>query len=115
MILVADSGATKTDWCLIDEKGERIPLTICDYDAGKGTVTIVVQVVGASTLRMSGLKAGDYFRDFVGPLGNPSELIAESSEELKKKTNSSTDTAYENLLSQANQIIRQMIDSEKQR
>ena len=69
----------------IDEKGERIPLTICDYDAKKGTVTIVLQVVGASTLRMSRLNAGDCFRDFVGPLGNPSELIAEPSEELKKK------------------------------
>ena len=50
------------------EDSERIPLTICDYDAEKGTVTIVFQIVGAGTLIMSGLKAGDAFHDFVGPL-----------------------------------------------
>ncbi len=69
----------------IDEKGERIPLTICDYDREKGTVTIVVQTVGASTTRMQNLKAGDSFRDFVGPLGKPSELVNEDIDELKKK------------------------------
>lgn len=69
----------------IDDKGERIPLTICDYDKEKGTVTIVFQIVGASTLRMSSLKAGDSFRDFVGPLGQPSELCAEPIDELKNK------------------------------
>ena len=69
----------------MDEKGERIPLTICDYDREEGTVTIVFQVIGASTLQMAGLKAGDAFADFVGPLGRPSELIEEDPEELKKK------------------------------
>lgn len=69
----------------MDEKGERIPLTICDYDREKGTVTIVVQVIGASTERMRELKAGDSFRDFMGPLGNPSELIEEDIETLKNK------------------------------
>ena len=69
----------------IDERGERIPLTICDYDAEQGTVTIVFQVVGASTLRMAGLKEGDYFRDFTGPLGCPSEFVGEELSELKKK------------------------------
>lgn len=69
----------------IDEEGERVPLTICDYDREKGTVTIVFQTVGASTERMSGLKAGDAFRDFVGPLGNPSEFVKEDPETLKKK------------------------------
>ena len=68
-----------------DEAGERIPLTICDYDRKKGTVTIVFQIVGASTLMMSSLKTGDSFHDFVGPLGCPSELTKENSEELKKK------------------------------
>ncbi|MCR5509019.1 MAG: sulfide/dihydroorotate dehydrogenase-like FAD/NAD-binding protein [Lachnospiraceae bacterium] len=68
----------------IDEKGERIPLTICDYDREKGTITIVFQIVGASTARMSKLKAGDSFRDFTGPLGRPSELCDKSLEELKK-------------------------------
>ena len=69
----------------MDEVGERIPLTICDYDAEKGTVTIVFQPAGASTTRMAQLKAGDYFEDFVGPLGKPSELCHEDLEELKKK------------------------------
>ncbi|MCR5672361.1 MAG: sulfide/dihydroorotate dehydrogenase-like FAD/NAD-binding protein [Lachnospiraceae bacterium] len=69
----------------IDEKGERIPLTICDYDREKGTVTIVVQTIGASTMRMQTLKAGDSFRDFVGPLGKPSEFVNEDIESLKKK------------------------------
>ena len=69
----------------LDEVGERIPLTICDYDAEKGTVTIVFQPAGASTTRMAQLKAGDYFEDFVGPLGQPSELCHEDLEELKKK------------------------------
>ena len=66
----------------MDEKGERIPLTICDYDREEGTVTIVFQEVGASTIKMSELKAGDSFRDFVGPLGCPSEFVHEDIEEL---------------------------------
>lgn len=69
----------------IDEKGERIPLTICDYNREQGTVTIVFQIVGASTLRMSGLKAGDAFQDFVGPLGQPSEFVKDDLEEVKKR------------------------------
>ena len=69
----------------MDEVGERIPLTICDYDSEKGTVTIVFQPIGASTTKMAELKAGDYFEDFVGPLGKPSELVDEDIEELKKK------------------------------
>ena len=68
-----------------DERAERIPLTICDYDREKGTVTIVFQVVGAGTVFMSHLKTGDAFHDFVGPLGQPSELVHEDKEELKKK------------------------------
>ena len=69
----------------IDERGERIPLTICDYDRQKGTVTIVVQTVGASTVRMQKLKAGDSLLDFVGPLGKPSEFVNEDIETLKQK------------------------------
>ncbi|MBR5268517.1 MAG: sulfide/dihydroorotate dehydrogenase-like FAD/NAD-binding protein [Lachnospiraceae bacterium] len=69
----------------IDEVGERIPLTICDYNREEGTVTIVFQIVGASTERMSSLKAGDAFHDFVGPLGNPSEFVHEDIESLKNK------------------------------
>ena len=69
----------------MDEDGERIPLTICDYDREKGTVTIVFQTVGAETTRMSALKAGDAFHDFVGPLGRASELVDEDKEELAKK------------------------------
>ena len=70
----------------IDEKGERVPLTICDYDREAGTVTIVLQTIGASTEKMAHLKEGDYFRDFVGPLGCASEFVNEDIEELKKKT-----------------------------
>ena len=67
----------------MDEKGERIPLTICDFDCEKGTVTIVFQIVGASTLKMSELQAGDAFQDFVGPLGQPSEFVKEDIEAVK--------------------------------
>ncbi|MBQ6875780.1 MAG: sulfide/dihydroorotate dehydrogenase-like FAD/NAD-binding protein, partial [Lachnospiraceae bacterium] len=69
----------------LDEKGERVPLTICDYDREAGTVTIVFQPIGASTQKFAKLQAGDYFMDFVGPLGRPSDLIDEDIEELKKK------------------------------
>lgn len=69
-----------------DADAERIPLTICDYDREKGTVTIVFQIVGAGTQYMSSLKAGDAFHDFVGPLGCPSEFEKENIEELKKKS-----------------------------
>ncbi len=68
-----------------DEKGERIPLTVCDYDREKGTVTIVFQTVGASTELMKDLGVGDSFQDFVGPLGCASELIEMPEEELKKE------------------------------
>ena len=68
-----------------DEKGERIPLTVCDYDREAGTVTIVFQTIGASTIEMAKYEEGDSFRDFVGPLGQPSELIHEDIDELKKK------------------------------
>ena len=67
----------------IDEKGERIPLTICDFDREKGTVTIVFQIVGASTQRMAGLGAGDGFQDFVGPLGQASEFVKEELSQVK--------------------------------
>ena len=69
----------------MDEDGERIPLTICDYDREKGTVTIVFQAIGAGTLKMINLKEGDAFHDFVGPLGCPSEFVHEDLDELKKK------------------------------
>ncbi len=69
----------------MDEEGERIPLTICDYDREKGTVTIVFQIVGAGTQMMSNLKEGDAFHDFVGPLGCPSEFVHEDIETLKNK------------------------------
>lgn len=69
----------------MDDKGERIPLTICDYDREAGTVTIVFQEVGASTVKMGAMKAGDSFRDFVGPLGCASEFVNEDMETLKNK------------------------------
>jgi len=69
----------------VDEDGERIPLTICDYDRKEGTVTIVFQTIGVSTAKLEKLKAGDAVADFVGPLGRASEFIEEPIEELKKK------------------------------
>lgn len=59
----------------MDEKGERIPLTICDYDREAGTVSIVFQAIGASTQLMAQYEEGEAFRDFTGPLGRRSELI----------------------------------------
>jgi ferredoxin--NADP+ reductase len=58
----------------IDEKGERIPLTIADWDKDKGTVTIVFMEVGATTARLALLREGDAIADFVGPLGVPAEI-----------------------------------------
>lgn len=68
-----------------DEKGERIPLTIADYDREKGTVTIVFQTVGASTKKLAMFEENDFVMDFVGPLGQASEFIHEDIEELRNK------------------------------
>ena len=57
----------------VDENGERIPLTIHDYDPEKGTVSIIAQIVGATTEKMNHLNEGDCLQDFVGPLGKPTE------------------------------------------
>ena len=70
---------------IADEEGERVPLTICDYDTEKGTVNIVIQAMGCSTKKMARYNEGDYFKDFVGPLGRPSDYVHEDIEELKKK------------------------------
>ncbi|MCR5282487.1 MAG: sulfide/dihydroorotate dehydrogenase-like FAD/NAD-binding protein [Lachnospiraceae bacterium] len=69
----------------MDADSERIPLTICDYDREKGTVTIVIQTIGAGTMKMKQLKEGDAFHDFVGPLGKPSEFCSEDLATLKEK------------------------------
>ncbi len=58
----------------IDDKGERVPLTIAGYDREKGTVTIIFQKVGFSTIALGSLNEGDYIQDFVGPLGRPTEV-----------------------------------------
>ena len=68
-----------------DEFGERIPLTICDYDVEKGTVTIVFFVLGKSTKDIGTLEEGEYFKDVVGPLGVESEFLHEDLEVLKNK------------------------------
>ncbi|MGL5868595.1 sulfide/dihydroorotate dehydrogenase-like FAD/NAD-binding protein [Clostridium chrysemydis] len=68
-----------------DEKGERIPLTIADFDKEKGTVSIVFQVVGKGTKDLASFEVGDSVSDFVGPLGRPSEFVSENIEDLKKK------------------------------
>ena len=57
----------------VDEEGERIPLTIADYDAKAGSVTIIYQIVGSTTKLLDSKKAGEYISDFVGPLGRPTE------------------------------------------
>ncbi|MPQ43705.1 sulfide/dihydroorotate dehydrogenase-like FAD/NAD-binding protein [Clostridium tarantellae] len=69
----------------INEKGERIPLTIADYNREKGTVTIVFQTVGLGTKKLASCNIGESVMDFVGPLGQPSEFIHENLESLKKK------------------------------
>ncbi len=58
----------------IDEEGERIPLTIADYDRVKGTVSIIFQIVGATTLKLNAKKEGEFIQDFAGPLGKATEL-----------------------------------------
>ena len=70
---------------IADEKGERIPLTICDYDRDIGTVTIVFQALGSSTKLLAEYEVGDAVRDFTGPLGQKSELVSMPSDELAKK------------------------------
>ena len=58
----------------VDEFGERIPLTISDYDREKGTITLIFQIVGRSTQKLNALNQGDYIQDLVGPLGMPTEI-----------------------------------------
>jgi NAD(P)H-flavin reductase len=58
----------------IDEKGERIPLTIADFDRENGNITMIFQTVGKTTMHLSSLKAGDELQDFIGPLGNPAHI-----------------------------------------
>ncbi|MBQ1253270.1 MAG: sulfide/dihydroorotate dehydrogenase-like FAD/NAD-binding protein [Alistipes sp.] len=69
----------------VDEQGERVPLTIADFDKEDGTVTIVIQTIGASTKKLCALNEGDYIADFVGPLGNPSEFVHLTEEELRSR------------------------------
>ena len=68
-----------------DEKGERIPLTISDYDKEAGTITIVTQQIGASSAEIISYEEGECFADVVGPLGIPSEFIEMTPEELKSQ------------------------------
>ena len=60
----------------VDAEGERVPFTVCDLDKQAGTVTVLVQTVGYSTMRLAQMKAGDSLADFVGPLGKPTDLSA---------------------------------------
>ncbi|OQY42653.1 MAG: glutamate synthase (NADPH), homotetrameric [Fusobacteriia bacterium 4572_74] len=69
----------------VDEFGERIPLTVCDYDRKYETITIIYQIVGKSTEDMAVFEVGDHFQDVVGPLGQMSEFIHEDIEKLKKQ------------------------------
>lgn len=58
----------------VDKDGERVPFTICDMDKEEGTITLLIQSVGYSTMKMAMLNVGDYIHDFAGPLGNASDL-----------------------------------------
>ena len=58
----------------VDEKGERIPLTIADHDVKRGTITIIFQVVGGTTMKLNALNEGDCLQDFVGPMGKPTHI-----------------------------------------
>lgn len=69
----------------VDEHGERVPLTIADFDKEAGTVTIVIQTIGASTKKLCAMNEGDSIADFAGPLGNPSEFVDMSAEEVKSR------------------------------
>lgn len=69
---------------LPEEKGERIPLTISDYDPEEGSVTIVTQKIGASTSDILSFEPGESFRDVAGPLGHPSEFVSFSPEQLSE-------------------------------
>ena len=70
---------------IVDDKGERVPLTICDTDPEKGTVNLVVQAMGTSTKKLVVKEVGDSIKDFAGPLGKPSKFVNEDIEDLKKK------------------------------
>ena len=67
---------------IVDDNGERVPLTICDSDKEKGTVNIVVQAMGSSSKKLVDKEIGDNVNDFVGPLGKPSEFVYEDIEKL---------------------------------
>ncbi len=69
----------------VSEGGERIPLTIADYDVEAGTVTIVTQTIGMSTRKICALEVGEALADFAGPLGRPSEFVHMPAEELKNR------------------------------
>ncbi len=68
-----------------DERGERIPLTIADFNAAEGWVTIVIQTIGVSTRHICTLEVGDSLADFAGPLGRPSDFMEEPLEEVKSR------------------------------
>ena len=68
-----------------DEKGERTPLTIADYDANEGTVTLVTQALGVSTRKIAAKGVGEYITDIAGPLGRPSDFMKEPIEEVRKR------------------------------
>lgn len=69
----------------VDEQGERIPLTIADYNREEGWVTIVTQAIGVSTRKLCSLEQGESLQDFAGPLGHPSDFVNEPIEEVRKR------------------------------
>ena len=69
----------------VDEHGERTPLTIADYDAKEGSVTLVTQTIGVSTRKIAAKGVGEYITDIAGPLGRPSDFMKEPIEEVRKR------------------------------
>ena len=59
---------------MVDENGERVPFTVADFDSEKGTVTVIFQIVGATTMKLAEKNEGDFIAEFAGPLGKPTEF-----------------------------------------
>ena len=85
-----------------DEDGERIPLTIAGYDREAGTVTIIFQIVGATTMKLNQKEVGDTIPDFVGPLGMPTELAG-----LKRSASSAAVSAAPSRCPSQERSVRQ--------
>ena len=92
----------------IDEMGERVPLTIAGYDREKGTVSIIFQKVGFTTKALGELNEGDYIRDFVGPLGKPTDVEAVSYTHLDVYKRQSINNAIEEKMQRVDKMVEKV-------